>query len=302
MEWWETVMTVENNQFGKNIKYLRSAYGETQLELALAIGLDSPNTIANYEKGERTPKPEIKKKLASHYRITEDELVHSDFSGMKVSSSQLGNKQEMIEMTLLMCPITCTEKAMKDPLFQKGYAAHMRALDAMKDGHAFADADYDMCIGAYSDSYDTYETPESLANILWWFVISELSMKNQWMIDGAEALSDKRVSKKDFYKNFYLKDCSFPDEGKLFGENELKDLKEMSESVVELLKELKKKAQYSNLADYYTALRYILGCVDNELTEAMNKVVGSEMIWAFAKLGNRYAKKFILLGIKYLRK
>jgi len=295
-------MTVLNNQFGKNIKYLRTAYGETQLDLALAVGLDSPNAIANYEKGERTPKPEIKKKIALHYRITEDELVHSDFSGMQVSSSQLGNKQKMIEMTLLMCPITCTDKAMKDSLFQKGYAAHMRALDAMKDGFTFADADYDMCIGAYSDSYDEYETPESLANILWWFVITELSMKNQWMIDGAEALSDKRVSKKDFFKNFYLKDCSFPNEGKLLGETELKDLKEMGETVVELLKELKKNAQYSNLADYYIALRYLLGCVDNELTEAMNKAVGSEMIWAFAQLGNKYAKKFILLGIENLRK
>lgn len=295
-------MTVLNNQFGKNIKYLRTAYGETQLDLALAVGLDSPNAIANYEKGERTPKPEIKKKIALHYRITEDELVRSDFSGMQVSSSQLGNKQKMIEMSLLMCPITCTDKAMKDSLFQKGYAAHMRALDAMKDGLTFADADYDMCIGAYSDSYDEYETPESLANILWWIVITELSMKNQWMIDGAEALSDKRVSKKDFFKNFYLKDCSFPDEGKLLGETELKDLKEMGETVVELLKELKKNAQYSNLADYYIALRYILGCVDNELTEAMNKAVGSEMIWAFAQLGNKYAKKFILLGIENLRK
>lgn len=291
-------MTVENNQFGKNIKYLRTAYGETQLDLALAVGLDSPNAIANYEKGERTPKPEIKKKIAAHYRITEDELVYSDFSGMKVSSSQLGNKQKMIEMTLLMCPVTCTEKAMEDSLFQKGYAAHMRALGAMKDGRTFANADYDMCIGAYSDSYDEYETPESLANILWWIVIFELSMKNQWMIDGAEALSDRRVSKKDFLKNFYLKDCSFPDEEKLLGDTELKDLEKISETVVELLRELKKNAQYSNLADYYIALRYILGCVDNELTEAMNKAVGSEMIWAFAQLGNKYAKKFILLGIE----
>ena len=40
------------NQLGRNIKSLRTAYGETQLELALAVGLDSPNAIANYEKGD----------------------------------------------------------------------------------------------------------------------------------------------------------------------------------------------------------------------------------------------------------
>lgn len=42
-------MAESNGQFGKNVKCLRTAYGETQLELALAVGLDSPNSIANYE-------------------------------------------------------------------------------------------------------------------------------------------------------------------------------------------------------------------------------------------------------------
>lgn len=291
-------MSEMNIQLSKNIKYLRTAYGETQLDLALAVGLDSPNTIANYEKGERTPKPEIKRKIASHYRITEDELVHTDFSGMKFSSFQLGNKEKMIDMTLLMFPITYTEKAMEDSLFQKGYAAHMRALDVMKDGRTFDLADYEMCIDAYFDSYGECETPESLANILWWLVISEMGVKYQRIIDGVEALNDKRVSKKDFFKRFYLRDCSIAEEEKLAGDTERKELEEMDEIVVELLRELKKNTQYSNLADYYTALRYIFGCVDNGLTEAMNKVVGSEMIWAFAQLGNNYAKRFIVQGIE----
>lgn len=47
-----------NNRLGKNIKYLRTAYNESQLSLALDIGLDSPNAIANYEKGTRNPKPD----------------------------------------------------------------------------------------------------------------------------------------------------------------------------------------------------------------------------------------------------
>jgi len=50
-----------SNQLEKNIKYLRTAYGESQLDLALAVGLNSPNAIANYEKGIRSPKPDIRK-------------------------------------------------------------------------------------------------------------------------------------------------------------------------------------------------------------------------------------------------
>ena len=69
-----------------------------------------------------------------------------------------------------------------------------------------------------------------------------------------------------------------------------------------MLKELKKDAQYSSLADYYTALGYVLGCVNNELTEAMNTAVGAEMMWVFTRLGNEYAKKLILQGIENSRK
>lgn len=88
-------MPVSNSQLGKNIKYLRTAYGETQLDLALAVGLDSPNAIANYENGGRTPKPDIRKKIAIHYRITEDELIHSDFSGLKVPTNLLNDKEKI---------------------------------------------------------------------------------------------------------------------------------------------------------------------------------------------------------------
>lgn len=294
----EAVMAELNRQFGKNIKYLRTAYGETQLELALAVGLDSPNTIANYEKGERSSKPNIRKKIALHYRITEDELIHSDFSALHVPSSRLGDKEKMMEMTLLMLPIICTEKAMKDSLFQKGHEAHMRALDAVKEGRTYTDFDSDTCIDAYSDSYDTSKTPESVANLLWWLLILEMSVKNPWMIEGAKALNDKRVSNGAFFKSFYLKDCSIKEEENCSEDVEQKNLEGLDQEIIELLKKLKKDAQYSSLADYYTALRYVLGCVNNELTEAMNKAVGAEMLWAFTRLGNEYAKKFILQVIE----
>lgn len=65
---------MKENKVGDNIYYLRNAYGETQMELAYAIGLNSPNSISNYEKGYSHPKREILRKISEHYRITEEEL------------------------------------------------------------------------------------------------------------------------------------------------------------------------------------------------------------------------------------
>lgn len=55
---WRWYRVVEN-KVGENIYHLRLAYRETQMELAYAIGLNSPNSISNYEKGYSHPKRDI---------------------------------------------------------------------------------------------------------------------------------------------------------------------------------------------------------------------------------------------------
>lgn len=290
-------MVKTKNRLGNNIKCLRTAYNETQLDLSLAIGLDSPNSISNYEKGERYPNPDVRKKIAAHYRITEDQLINSDFSSLKFSPLQLGNKEKMIEIALRAFPIITTERAMNDSLFQKGYAAHMRIIDTMKEGCVFSESDFDMCIDSYLDSYNKSKTTESIANIIWWFLIYEIFVKNQWIIENVNDWNDKNILKDDFLKKYYLKDCSIVDEQNTTKDINSNDLEE-DDLIIELLSELKKDSKYSDLADYYVALRYIWGCIDNELTEEMNKTVGEEMMWSFMQLGNKYAERIILQGFE----
>lgn len=289
------------NQLAKNIKYLRTAFGESQFDLALAIGLESPNTISNYEKGIRSPKLGIRRKIATHYRITEDELIHSCFSEFSIPTSKLDNEKKMMEMTMVMFPVLYSKKAMKDILFMKGYSAHRRAIDAMKERREINDSDVDTCSDAYSESYDVFKTPESLANLLWWLIITELNVKNPWIIEGDKALKDKSFNNKDFYKKFYLKDCTVSEKKELLEGIEQNEIKDIEKAISELLKELKKHIELSEVADYYMSLRYIVGCVNNNLTEEMNKAVGLEMMMAFKRLGNKYAKKFIILVKNYLK-
>ena len=73
-------------KLGENIRGLRRLYGETQLDLAIAIDV-KPTTISNYEMGERLPERTIERdvliRIAKHYMITEDELLNGDFSNTK---------------------------------------------------------------------------------------------------------------------------------------------------------------------------------------------------------------------------
>ena len=66
-----------------NIRGLRKTFGESITDLALAIGVGN-TAVSNYELGDRIPDRNVLKRIAKHYHITENELVHGDYSNMKV--------------------------------------------------------------------------------------------------------------------------------------------------------------------------------------------------------------------------
>ena len=279
-----------------NIGYLMNAYKETQMDLAYSIGLNSPNSISNYLNGTRYPKKEIREKIARHYHITEEKLMYSDFVGLDFDVDQLTDAERMKEMSLILYPIVCTEKALEDSYFKTGYEAHMRAIDAMKNGKEYSEEDYDICINSYAESYDKNSTPESIANILWWYLIIEMANKKQKLLEGVKALNQKKIKNKEFLKIYHLEDCSEDLETDMLETDDKGDLRELDETIINLIKELKQYIDFSPLADYYIALRYVSECVFNDLTEAMNKSIGEEMMSVLVRLGNEYAIKYLEVG------
>lgn len=259
-----------NDNTGKNIKSLGIAYGETQMELAFALGLNSPSTIANYEKGTRNPKPEFLQKIANHYRITDDELIHCDFSKLSFGSFSFNDKEKIQDMTETMLPVICTKEALADPLFKKGYYAHMRAYEAMKKGIEYSENDYNVCINSYLESFESFGTLESVANCLWWLLLVTFTMTNAQLLDGVKALNNKKIDSKDLLKNYYLHNFEedlYDEDNAEYNKEHHKFLSESEDIIVEFLRELKSSPQWSNLADYYTALRYLVCIVSNDLSD-----------------------------------
>ncbi|MBK1811643.1 helix-turn-helix transcriptional regulator [Clostridium sp. YIM B02505] len=292
-------MDVDN--ISKNIRNLRIAYGETQMDLAYALGLESPAAIANYEKGTRKPKPKVRKKIAAHYMVTEDELEYGNFSRLNIVSLPLDDIMQMREMTTTFLPIICTDEALTDPLFRKGYEAHISMYKDMKVGKEIDQKDFDICIKAYIDSCESNDTTESAVNCLWWFLLNGFGIANAHMVNGLKAMEKKQIEKAEFLKNYYLynSDDEVDDERKKERQELLDNVEEV---IITLLQKLKASAQWSDLADYYTALRYTFCIVDNNLSDDMNRTVGGEMMLAIATLGNKYANTFLRLGIDASKK
>lgn len=77
---------------GERIRKLREERGFKQKEIAAFLQLNS-NTYCRYEKGERTPPPEVIAKLAEFYGITTDYILTGKV-GNKSGQAQVLNKKE----------------------------------------------------------------------------------------------------------------------------------------------------------------------------------------------------------------
>jgi DNA-binding XRE family transcriptional regulator len=67
----------------KTIRQLREERGETQLQLAVALGV-TPATVYNWERGQFEPKATQLRALARHFRVSMDDI---DFEGPVASKN-----------------------------------------------------------------------------------------------------------------------------------------------------------------------------------------------------------------------
>ena len=284
----------EYKNVGKNIKALRKAYGETITDLAFSLGLDSVSTITNWEKGIRIPQRDMLLKIAEHYRITVSELRDSDFSRLDIVNLSIDDEVVLTQVAKKVLPIMYSEDSYKkDCYFKKGYDLHIQLWQDMANGIAIDDR-HELVLECYAKSSDENNTPESLANILWWLLFFGIGATQYKLMEGYKEISTRKISKEVFLKDYWLKDCS--EELDLYDENleEYKNeyLNECEELIIELITELK-RTKYVDLAEYYSALRYIFCLVKNNKRPMENKSFGEDLILELVQTGNKYAIDFL---------
>ena len=68
---------------------------------------------------------------------------------------------------------------------------------------------------------------------------------------------------------------------------------EMQETMLVLIRILKKSRKLEELADYYIALMYLISIINNDQSEETNKLIGNEMLLLQQKINNPYAIQYI---------
>ena len=279
------------SKVSENLRYIRKAHKETQEELAKAIGL-TKSAVSMYERGERDIDTDKLQVIAAHYGLTVDTLMHSDYSQSNYEISPL-TWDLMAEFFELQFPVIVTEKALENSDFTKGYKIIQNVCDRLKSKRVHTllksvmDEAIDHFVSSISDKRACYE---SIANLIWLFLVIYTMIPDEYAKSIGEAVLQGKGKQANFIKKYTLKDLSIINQE---NESKVDYVKTYHNAVWSLISELKQSDKYSDLADYYIALSYIIGMVDNEYSDNLNKIMGVEMMSVFAELNNEYAFRFL---------
>lgn len=277
---------------GKNIRSLRKSHKETQEELGKVLNV-SKSTISMYENGNREVDADSLHLIAKHYGITAEELMYSIIPLLDYQQPQI-TWDKLIDFTEAYFPIISTPEALQNPEFTKGYEILLDLFDRMRKNPRgiltgpILDRIKECFYVAMKDSSCSNE---AAANLLSFFFLEYSTISDKEETELAEAVMSGKGQKPDFTKKYILKNNTMI--GKR-NEQKQKYAKTHNKIIALLITKLKQSPNYSDLADYYIALRYLFDFCDNNLSPETNKLIGKELIKTFANLDNRHVKNLFI--------
>lgn len=276
---------MDDNQLGRNIQHLRIIHNETLDELGSIIHC-AKSTVKGYENGSRKPDLQTLQLLSAHYNKPVDELLYTDLTGLEIISIDLNSPAHTTELLRVILPLYSSEEAMKNPNSKNGYDLSQRLLEAFSNAEVLSGSVIARIFEAFVKATDESESPEAVANLVWSVFVcwSHIADTNKLLTLQNKLLS-KKLSIKDYMSLKDTEDSSIIEKKAGF-------VSYIDDTITEALKALKSKQEWSDLADYYLALRYVVGMVDTDLTTEMNSAVGMQMMLSFRTLGNSYAFTF----------
>ena len=290
-----------------NIKNLRKAYGETQMDLANAIAVDS-HTISNYECGIRTPDANTLKLLAHHFLISVEDLLKNDYSDLPRVELNTGVLSRGYE---ILFPLVYSDEAANDPAFVRGFQTHKAMYECYSGSVVDVDRGGELMSAAmdhYMDALDGPAEKEAMANLMaiwcmmYFSVIVVPQVVNKERIPAPIDLMRKSDAVFNHHLNYLHEKEDDPDWERDVedAKRELKDT-EWQYFRQEILRHLRATEEYRDLADYYLAMEYIYGLKQNGRSLETNNQIGFEMMETFAKMGNPYARRVKRFGKELCR-
>lgn len=204
----------------------------------------------------------------------------------KFDSTEIVDYEALMDVSFKILPFIESKKACENESFLKGTTIIREMLKSLARGEDVEGA-------VINDAMDYFSRAameninEAYANKLWcvFFIWTQQYTDLKALKKFQARVLLKQVDLKEMIYETKKNDKKTANKRKGF-------IEDFDEILNELISMLKKMEQWSQLGDYYLALRYILGMVDTGCSNEMNQAVGMQMMIAFAHIGNKYALDF----------
>lgn len=203
----------------------------------------------------------------------------------------------MIDNVELLSPIISSEKALLNEDFETAFTSHKAIYNVLCNNPNEFLYYFDICNKKYEKAKnDKSIKVEASANKLAIWYILLLAINTSYTIQNNKEIAinlpniiKKSIFPSNFFTDLFENDASTYEEIKSLYKIITSD--KMDRIIQDNLITVKNSKEYSDLADYYLALQYILNIVNNNLNMTFNMRIGLEMMDAFMSLGNPYANK-----------
>ena len=285
----------EYYHFGEKLRKLRKIHGETQKELANAIGL-TENAICNYEKGERTPDVFTMRKIAKHFNMTLHSLLRGDYVDVELPKDLPVDDLEFQEYALYkMLPYVWLEEDLEDDDFKRAFESSDELVQSMiYQSDSFDWSQIEKCVELHEKAAEK-GVLSAYAGLLWLdafqaYIISLSGTKVQELLSD----SSTTATSEDIFKAYFLSSIT----------DKIDD--ELEQEKTEMMTQLRRKifrdvyylknvddSELSSLADFYLAVGHLNNILETGLSREENRLIGSHMLTICRVLQNQYALDFM---------
>ncbi len=275
-------------ELGTNIRNLREAFGETQLELAHSLGFESPATISMYESGARGQNSyEVISKIAYHYRVTKEQLAGGGFSSWDLKSIPLEDPAFTGKVLHFLLPFFGPDKERTDDGSREAFDRYTVWLVLNGGRHPVGKDEILSCL----EACDASASPAACSGSVQMLLYYGLGEVYGDIRDGLWKLQDGELTRDRFFKWYYLRDISPEEEARSLRQKEKKRLyfEEFGVRLRNTIRSLYAVNGWWMVAEYYAALQYLFGLIDGDRSGEELFRIGQEMMRSLMALGNPYA-------------
>lgn len=290
-------MIAKNLMTAKNFKFLRKYFKDKQITLAKMFNV-SQSDISAYENGKKQIPMDVLDQIAYRYNVSTEDLGKRDLSLLYDNSPQTIELNNIVDLIKKMFPIRTSSKAKTNNNFKRAYEIVLSSIEA-NSPDAFYDSIFSLeyAITLFQKAWKESNTYVALSNSISIVLQIYYSYSRQVTTIREDLLKEilKKESINSFdIENFFIRDPNKPIPVNKYEKKRIEIFEKYDDFVYDNIKLLKNNTQFSDLGDYFLAMCYFLGFVEEDFLEYEKcSEVGLYMLIQLIKIENKYAEDFI---------